>query len=85
MDPLLEMVTLTQRIADLAVTSDDRDDMPGEQSGVDPFPEQTGVRGLDQQVGNVRFAEAITSGRVTLPRRQFIEQAGTTLGDWSVD
>jgi hypothetical protein len=73
MNPLPELVTLTQRVADLAVTSDDRDDLPGKQNGVDPFPEQTGVRGLDQQLGSVMFAEAIAPRCVTLPRRQLIE------------
>ena len=52
---------------------------------VDPLPEQTGLRGLRQQIEALLLAETIVRTCLLLGHRQVVEQASTTAGNRVVE
>jgi hypothetical protein len=66
-------VAVLHCIADLPVAGKQRDDLPGDQCRVDPFPEQAGLCGLGQQNRSVAFAAAVVRASVLGPRGQLVE------------
>jgi hypothetical protein len=82
---LPEMLTVAYGIADLPVTDDNRDDLPGDQGRVYSFSEQARLRSSSQEIRNMTFADAIVPAGVLFAHRQVAEQARTTPNDRVVD
>jgi hypothetical protein len=84
-DALPEMLTVTYGIADLPVTGDNRDDLPGDRGWVYSFPEQASLRSSSQEIGHMTFADGVVPAGVLSADWQVTEQARTTPGDRIAD